>query len=165
MSLRRLVLATALVCALGAPAAAPAAPHSSAGFSGSCQFSGPITPMPPITLIPALGAHFSFSGSGTCSGGLPITVTFTNVGTLFDTCELGPDLDLHGLATIGRQKLHITVNLARVALAGPFVLTTPHHGLALGVAQFSTANPTGCITPGVSAATLSGNFQTLKPLR
>jgi hypothetical protein len=121
--------------------------------------------MPPITLVPKAGAHFSYDGSGTCSGGLPITVRFTNVATLFDTCELGPDFALHGLATIGTRQLHITINLARLAVAGPFVLTTPHHGLALGIAQFATSNPTDCITPGVGAATLSANFQTVKPLR
>ena len=85
--------------------------------------------MPPITLIPVAGPHFSYSGTGTCSGGLPISVSFTNVATLFDTCELGPDFGLHGLARIGTQRLHITVNLARIAVAGPFILTTPHHGL------------------------------------
>lgn len=159
---RRFLLAALLAIAAAAPATAHA---NTKGFSGSCQFSGPISPMPPITLLPALGAHFSYSGSGTCTGGLPITVSFTNVATLFDTCELGPDLGLHGLATIGSQRLHITVNLARLAIAGPFVLSTRHHGLALGLAQFATANPTDCITPGVGAATLSANFQTVRPLR
>jgi hypothetical protein len=160
MTIRRLALAGALAAAVAAPAAAHAAP----GFSGSSQFSGPITPGRPITLIPVLGAHFSYSGSGTCSDGEPISVSFTNGSTLFDTCELGPDFGLHGLATIGTQQHHVTVNLARVAVAGPFVLTTRHHGLALGIAQFSTANPADCLTPGVTAATLSANFQTLRPL-
>jgi hypothetical protein len=162
MTIRRLILGAAVAGALTAPAAAHA---TTQGFSGSCQFSGPITPGRPITLIPVLGAHFSYSGSGTCSGGVPISVSFPNGSTLFDTCELGPDFGLHGLATIGTKKHHITVNLARVAVAGPFVLTTRHHGLALGVAQFATANPTDCLTPGVSAATLSANFQTVRPLR
>jgi hypothetical protein len=161
MKLRQLILTAAAAGALAVPAAAHAAP----GFSGSCQFSGPITPGRPITLLPVLGAHFSYSGSGTCSGGVPISVSIPNGSTLFDTCELGPDFGLHGLATIGTQAHHVTVNLARVAVAGPFVLSTPHHGLALGIAQFSTANPADCLTPGVSAATLSANFQTVRPLR
>lgn len=162
VTIRRLTLAAALAGALALPAAAHAKPQ---GFSGSCQFSGPISPMPPITLLPVPGAHFSYSGSGTCSDGQPITVTFTDVATLFDTCELGPDFGLHGLATIGSRQLHITVNLARLAIAGPFVLSTRHRGLALGVAQFSTADPTACLSPGVGAATLSANFQTVRPLR
>jgi hypothetical protein len=161
MTFRRFLLAAALAGALAAPAAA----RPSSGFSGSCQFSGPISPGRPITLLPVLGAHFSYSGSGSCSGGVPITVSFTNATTLFDTCELGPDFGLHGLARIGTVKHHITVNLARVALAGPFVLTTSHHGLAFGAAQFSTASPTDCLTPGVSTASLSANFQTVRPLR
>jgi hypothetical protein len=168
---RRLLLAAVLALVSAAPAfargrAAPTLAHGATpGFSGSCRFSGPISPMPPITLLPVPGAHFSYSGSGTCSGGVPITVTFTNVATLFDTCELGPDLGLHGLATIGTQQLHITINLARLAVAGPFALSTQHQGLALGVAEFATANPTDCLAPGVGAATLTANLQTVRPLR
>ena len=74
------------------------------GFSGSCHFSGPISPVPPITILPRPGAHFSYHGTGTCNTGQAITVTFTNVATLFDTCELGPDFNLHGAMTIGTRK-------------------------------------------------------------
>jgi hypothetical protein len=161
MKRRQLVLAAAIAGALAVPASAHA---TTQGFSGSCQISGPIVPGRPITLIPVPEAHFSFSGSGTCSGGLPITVTLNNVGTLFDTCELGPDFGLQGLARIGSQNLNITINLARIAVAGPFLLTTPGGGLALGIAQFATTNPTDCISPGVRTATLTANFQTLTRL-
>lgn len=163
--MKRIALLAAAVAATLGAVLAPGSAAASPAFSGSCQFSGPITPVPAITLIPLPGPHFSYEGTGTCTGGLPITVTFKNVATLFDTCELGPDFGLHGLATIGGQNLHITVNLARLAIAGPFVLTTPHHGLALGIAQFTTANPTDCISPGVASATLTGSFQTVRPLR
>ena len=161
MRLRQLLLAAVVAGALAVPAAAHA---TTQGFSGSCRVSGPIVPGRPITLLPVPEAHFSFSGSGTCSGGLPITVALKNVGTLFDTCELGPDFGLQGVATIGSQNLNITINLARIAVAGPFLLTTPGGGLALGFAQFAAANPTDCISPGVSTATLTASFQTLTPL-
>jgi hypothetical protein len=102
----------------------------------------------------------------------PVAVSFTNVATLFDTCELGPDFDLHGLLAIGatgkRSLFEITVNLARLALAGPFALTTPGGGMGVGIAQFNPADPSSapqqCATSGVSAATLAANFNTVSPL-
>jgi hypothetical protein len=160
-------------------AASPAAADS-ATFSGGCQFAGPIFPGRPITIFPVPGAHFSYTGAGVCNGKLdaskiaaaPITVTFTNVSTLFDTCELGPDFNLHGLATIsagGRvDSFAITVDLARLALVGPFLLTTPGGGLAIGLAQFTPANLAGaltqCVSPGVATASLSARFNTARPL-
>lgn len=120
--------------------------------------------MPPITLVPESGARFSYQGAGTCTGGAPITVAFNDVGTVFDTCELGPDFGLHGTMAIGSQPFDITVNLPRLAVAGPFTLTTSDGGLASGVASFSTPSPTDCISSGVASATLSGSFQTLTPL-
>lgn len=172
---------SAALCAaamLALPAAASATQPSA--FAGSCQFNGPIMPTPAITVVPLPGPHFSYSGTGTCTGTLdiaqvtaaPLTVTFTNVATLFDTCELGPDFDLHGLLAIGkagqRSLFDITVNLARVALVGPFVLTTPDGGMGLGTAQFNPADPASapqqCATTGVSAASLSASFNTLSPL-
>ena len=149
-------------------------------LSGSCSFSGPITPNPPITLVPKPGAHFSYAGTGTCSGtfdgdavqALAITVTFTNVETAFDTCELGPDFNLSGTmaARAGGQTTDfpITINLARLALFGPFTLTTPGGGKASGTAQFEPANAIGaivqCATTGIATATLSGSFKTSAPL-
>lgn len=177
--MRRLVLAGiagALLWALPAGAAVTLPPS----FSGSCAFSGPITPKPPITVVPIPGPHFDYAGTGSCSGTLdgapvsaaPLTLTFTNVPTLFDTCELGPDFDLQGTMTIGtppgRDLFAITVNLARVALAGPFAVTTEGNGLGVGVGQFSPADassaPQQCATTGVAAASLSGSFNTISPL-
>jgi len=161
MLTRTMKLATALIVgALAAPVAAHARP-----FSGSCQFSGSITPMPPITLVPGPGAHFSYVGHGTCTGGLPITVRFTSVATLFDTCELGPDFDLHGRMRIGRRRSRITISLARLAVAGPFVLSDAAGGEGLGVAQFATSSPLLCLSSGIATATLSASFQTISPLR
>ena len=146
-------------------------------FSGSCQFSGPIKPMPPITVVPRSGAHFSYAGKGSCNGTLAgakatasaIVVTFTDVSTVFDTCELGPDFDLHGTATIGsgtaRARFQITINLSRLALAGPFELTTSGGGDAYGVAelepQSSSAAPQQCASSGVASASLAASFQSL----
>jgi hypothetical protein len=136
--------------------------------------------MPPITVVPKPGAHFSYAGSGGCRGTLgghavdsaPIAVTFTNVSTLFDTCELGPDFGLRGVAVIGsgqgRGRFGITVNLARLAVAGPFLLTTADGGKALGVAQFQPQNqaaaPEQCLSGGIATATLQASFHTLSPL-
>lgn len=160
--MRRCSIIAVLLMAAVLPASATAAKPAS--FAGSCQFSGPITPMPPITLLPGPGAHFSYRGTGTCSGGVPITVTFRNVATLFDTCELGPDLNLRGVASIGSGRYAITIDLLRLAVAGPFTLTTRHDGRALGIAEFSTAAPQDCLIGGVATAVLSASFQTLSPL-
>ncbi len=156
--------AAATIVATALMLASPSGAATRASFSGSCQFSGPITPMPPITAVPKPGAHFSYRGSGTCAGGAPITVTFTDVATLFDTCELGPDFNLHGSATIGRLRLAITINLARLALAGPFWLTAAGGGQAIGLAQFGASSPQQCVSPGIASATLSATFRTLSPL-
>jgi len=158
---KTLVAAVVAAAALVGPAAAHAAP----GFSGSCHFSGPITPMPPITLLPRFGAHFSYRGTGSCSTGQPITVRFNNVATLFDTCELGPDFNLHGAMTIGTRSFRITVNLARLAVAGPFLLNAAGGGQALGLARFTTSSPQQCVSTGVASASLSAVFHTLSPLR
>jgi hypothetical protein len=163
-----------------AACAASGASASTIGFTGSCQFAGPIAPSPPITVDPKPGAHFSYRGTGTCRGTLggasvsaaPITVTFTNVSTAFDTCEFGPDVNLQGQATIGSGATEalftITINLARFALAGPFELTTPGGGRAAGVAQFAPPNaagaPSQCASSGIGTATLSGSFDTLAAL-
>jgi hypothetical protein len=159
---------TALVSA-GAAFLLFAAPASAATFSGSCQFSGTITPMPPITVVPRPGPHFDYSGTGAC-GGQPATLSFADVSTLFDTCELGPDLPLTGTMTIGADRYTVTVDLLRVALAGPFLITTGGGGLGVGVATFT---PPGneldaveaCAGAGIATATLAANFSTIEPLR
>src|SRR5437763_10965235 len=92
----RVTMMWALVAVAFLLAIPTAAPAKTVTFSGACEFAGPIAPTPPITVVPQTGAHFSYRGSGTCKGTIagPITVTFTDVSTVFDTCELGPDLDL-----------------------------------------------------------------------
>ena len=165
---------------LAAPAAPAPAATQARTLSGSCSFSGPITPKPPITVVPKPGAHFSYAGTGTCAGTfdgtaaskLPITLTFTNVETAFDTCELGPDFDLHGILAVEdgttTTDFPITINLARLALFGPFTLTTPGGGDALGTAEFEPSNAVQalqqCATTGVATATLAGRFTTSAPL-
>jgi len=172
----------AAILTLGGSIVIPAAadPAATSSFYGSCKFSGPISPNPPITVVPKPGAHFSYRGTGTCSGTLggssvtstPDTVTFTNVATVFDTCEFGPDFDLPGVILVGvgarRAEFKITINLARLALAGPFVLTTIGKGQALGVATFTPpSTATGvkqCASSGITTATLAGNFNTTSTL-
>ncbi len=153
---------------------APPAVAAHVSFSGSCQFAGPIEPMPPITAFPKPGAHFSYAGSGSCSGTIPgpVSVRFTDVATAFDTCEFGPDLGLRGTMTIGagsrRALFQITINLPRLALAGPFSLTTAAGGRALGVAQFEPPNqstaPAQCASTGIGSAKLSASFRTTSAL-
>ena len=170
------ILTTALAFAVMCPAASA----QTATLSGSCSFSGPISPKPPITVVPKPGAHFSYAGKGACSGsfdgqavnGAPITLTFTNVQTAFDTCELGPDFNLHGTLAVASGGITadfpVTINLLRLALFGPFTVTTPDGGRAAGTAQFSPANAAGaivlCGSTGVATATLSGTFKTSAPL-
>jgi hypothetical protein len=166
-----LVALTVAVGALTGPTNA-----SAATFSGNCSFSGPLTIPRPITIVPVLGAHFSFQGSGACNGKLsgatvasaPLTLTFTDASTLFDTCELGPDFPLRGVMTIGAARFDATVDLLRLALAGPFAITTPGGGLGAGVAQFEPASAaaalTQCVSTGVTQATLAGRFATVTPL-
>jgi hypothetical protein len=179
------VALVAIAVALVLPAAAAAARHApvrvtAARFSGSCHFSGPISPSPPITLVPVAGPHFSDTGTGACTGSLDggrrrtsaLSVSFRHVATLFDTCELGPDVDLPGTMTLRlgrtRASFAITVDLVRLALAGPFLLTTPGGGRGAGVAQFIPANAATavqlCATTGIKTATLSASFSTLSPL-
>jgi hypothetical protein len=158
----------------------PSTVATPASFNGTCQFAGPISPGRPITLIPMLGSQFSYRGTGVCNGTLdgagvksaPNIVTFTNVKTLFDTCELGPDVGLGGTLRIGHGPLvdsfNVVVHLARLALVGPFALTTAGGGLAAGVAQFTPPNVATaiqqCVTPGLATASLSASFSTLTPL-
>jgi hypothetical protein len=173
MRARLLVVSAAMV---GALALAPGASAATATLSGNCQFSGPITPQPPITLVPKTGSHFSYHATGSCSGTLdgaavtsaPVTVAFDNVSTLFDTCELGPDFNLHGTLKAGSDTFGIVINLPRIALVGPFLLTTNGGGLAIGGATFSPPDALAalqqCAGSGVSTATLAANFSTLSAL-
>jgi len=169
---RAFVLVAVLMGSL--PALPAAGSGRTASFSGSCKFAGPIEPTPPITAVPKPGAHFSYSGSGSCTGSIPgpITVRFTNVSTTFDTCEFGPDFGLNGTMTIGsgsrRALFQITINLPRLALAGPFSLSAAGGGRAVGVAQFeppsqSTA-PQQCASGGIGSASLSASFNTVSAL-
>jgi hypothetical protein len=184
--MRRLAAVAALgiafpagIAILGA-ASASAATTQARTLAGSCSFSGPITPKPPITIVPKPGEHFDYAGTGSCDGTfaggsvqkLPITVTVTNVETAFDTCELGPDFNLHGILAVEQGAVTtdfpITINLARLALFGPLTLTTPGGGSAFGTAQFEPANAVQaiqqCVSTGVATATLAGSFQTTAPL-
>jgi hypothetical protein len=124
--------------------------------------------MPPITIVPRPGPHFDYSGTGVC-GAQPATLSFVNVSTLFDTCELGPDLPLAGTMTIGSDRYTVTVDLLRVALAGPFLITTRGGGLGVGVATFTPAGNQlaaieACAGAGIANASLSANFTTVEPL-
>src|SRR5438128_2246307 len=118
----RVLCAVAPFIAVLALASSAAAAGSS--FNGNCQFSGPIQPMPPITILPKPNPHFSYHGTATCSGTLngaavtsvPASVDLNNVSTLFDTCELGPDVGLHGTLSIGSAQFPIVINMIRVAL-------------------------------------------------
>ena len=174
----RVMLAGAVVLASSANVTQASA--ATVAFNGNCQISGPISPHPPITIFPVPGSGFSYHGSGTCGGHInaasvasaPATITFTNVSTLFDTCELGPDFNLHGLLKIaaggGTDRFPIVINLARLALVGPFLLTTPGGGLAAGIAQFTPAHTATaiqeCAGSGIAKASLSASFNTLSAL-
>jgi hypothetical protein len=178
--MRRGLAACAALSGLLAVCPASHAVASPSRFAGSCQFAGPISPGRPITLVPVLGSRFSYLGSGVCSGTLdgdevqsaPINVMFTDVSTLFDTCELGPDFELHGTAMIASGPIvdsyEIVVNLARLALVGPFVVSTTGGGLGLGLAQFAPPETSTavqqCVAPGLSTASLAASFSTLAPL-
>jgi|SRR5947209_2585058 len=180
MRLLMRLLGRGVICGLAVLVMPSGASAATSSFSGSCQFSGPIKPTPPITLVPTPGAHFSYTGTGSCTGmlagasvsGAPISVTFSNVSTLFDTCELGPDVRLSGVAEIGsgrqRARFAITIDMARAVLVGPFALSASGGGQAAGVAQFQPGNestaPQDCASGGVGSASLTASFQTLSPL-
>lgn len=143
-------------------------PASASTFSGHCRLSGPITPLPPITLVPRPGPHFDFSGTGEC-GAQPATLSFVHASTLFDTCELGPDFPLRGTMTIGPDSYAVTIDLLRAALAGPFLITTRGGGLGAGLATFTPAGNQvtaveDCLGAGVAHASLSASFSTVTPL-
>jgi hypothetical protein len=173
---RRAVVLGALAVGTALVAVAPAAAHAGT-FSGSCDIAGPISPRPPITVIPRPGPHFDYEGTGTCTGQLdggakakvPAMVRIRNGSTLFDTCELGPDFNLRAMLILGprhhRERFAITVQLARLAVVGPLAVTTPGGGRAVGIGRFSTTDdPTECISGGVAHASLEVSFSTLSPL-
>src|SRR3954454_8679959 len=156
-------------------------PHT---FSGSCDIAGPISPMPGITVVPKQGARFSFHGSGKCVGLLDArrrertmdaAIDFIDVTTLFDTCELGPDFNLHGVLTISPPRgpaaqIPIVLNLARLAVIGPFVVKGESGGQGSGTARFAPDDMQAAVTQcggadgGVTAATLSASFTTSSAL-
>ena len=164
-------LATLATLALATPALA--APSH---LDGTCGFSGPIRPGAPITGTPSGAAHFSFAGSGTCDGhldgaaitGRAVSVRFDNVQTAFDTCELGPDVDLPGTLVISGATFAITVDLARAAVAGPLRVTTAGGGLGVGSAMFEPPDPVAapqqCAQGGLSEASLTASFTTTQAL-
>jgi hypothetical protein len=94
------------------------------------------------------------------------------VQTAFDTCELGPDFNLHGTLAVQSggttTDFPVTINLLRLALFGPFTLTTPGGGRAAGTAQFTPAKAATailqCGSTGIATATLAGSFTTSAPL-
>jgi hypothetical protein len=175
--------ATALASAPAGPSAASAGSGAQPQtLSGACTFSGPITPTPPITVVPKPGSHFSYAGTGSCQGtfdgaalaATPITLTFTNVSTAFDTCEFGPDYNLGGTLaiTVGTTTAHfaVTIDLTRLALAGPFTVTTAGGGRGSGTATFTPAGSTAtaitqCVGTGIAHATLAGSFTTTAALQ
>jgi hypothetical protein len=180
---RRVAVVASIAAAIAAAPAAKAAtrpPPASIvhSFSGSCEISGPISPNPGITVVPRPGSRFSFHGSGSCVGlldkrtrerTLSARIDFVDVTTLFDTCELGPDFDLHGVLTIapphGRPaRIRITLNLARLAVVGPFQIRGAGGGVARGIAQFSPDDAQAAITQcagadgGITMAKLSASL-------
>ena len=179
-SLHQAILAVAIAGLLGMTPSAGAATHS---FSGSCDISGPIAPDPGITAVPRPGARFSFHGTGHCLGRLDgrpkrtmkVRLDFVDVKTLFDTCELGPDFGLRGPLTMRRRpgrwvRFPITLDLARLAIAGPLALRAAGGGLAVGLAQFTPADPRqalfqcGGAGGGLTDARLTASMHTLSPL-
>jgi hypothetical protein len=154
--------------------AAPASARTST-FSGKCDIAGPIAPHPPITVVPKPGPHFDYAGTGTCTGTrngaagtLPAKVRIRNGSTLFDTCELGPDFNLHADLILGprhhRSHYAVTVQLARVAVIGPLTVTTDGGGRAFGTGRFSTTDsPALCASTGVVHAALEVSFTTSSP--
>jgi hypothetical protein len=165
-----------LVAVVALAAFTPAASGHASSFSGSCKLTGPITPLPPITIVPRPGPHFDYLGAGACHGKLdgaavtaaPAALAFDHASTLFDTCELGPDFPLRGSMTIGGDRFAVTIDLLRAALAGPFAISTAGGGLGVGVASFNPGSPivalSECVKGGVATASLAANFSTLRPL-
>lgn len=127
-------------------------------------------------MAPVPGAHFSFRGGGQCDGALDggavtaiaARLEFVDAQTLFDTCELGPDFNLRGTLSIGSSRFELTVDLVRLALTGPFRLTTSGGGLVLGTAQFLPAQSSTavqqCLGSGLLDASLAATFSTVTAL-
>jgi hypothetical protein len=174
------VAAVLAVVAASLAAASQASAFGWSTFEGSCQVNGPIYPRPGITAFPQPSARAEYHGVGTCDGKLngtaishaPARIDMPDQGILFDTCEFGPDVDLHGILQVsgpsGPEDFKITIDLLRLAVAGPFLLTGPHSGRALGTAQFTpkdqAAAVQGCGAGGVTDASLAASFNTLRPL-
>lgn len=181
MDARRLALALAVMAlaAISTPASASAART----FEGACEVTGPIEPERPVNLVPRIGARASYRGHGTCDGRLDdrrprtwkVRVRIDDADILFDTCELGPDIGIPAtlLIRVRRKRIaefQLTLDMVRVATAGPFVLRGPHDGVAFGTAQLIPADQAAavadCANPngGLADAKLAASFGTLSPL-
>jgi hypothetical protein len=93
----------------------------------------------------------------------------------FDTCELGPDVGIPATLLIRTRRKRfaefpLTLDMVRIATAGPFALRGPHDGIAVGIAQLippdQAAAVAACADPsgGLVDAQLAARFQTLSPL-
>ena len=167
----------------GVARAGSLAPASSgaavATFAGSCEIKGPIEPAKPINIIPSLGARFSVHGRGTCSGtidgkprnALRARLDVNDAETLFDTCELGPDVGVPLTLSIRRARkswarFPLTLEMLRVATIGPFIVHGPGGGRASGLARLVPPDlntalvECGDLAGGLTDATLEASFTT-----
>lgn len=152
-------------------------------FEGACEIAGPIEPEEPINVVPRPGARFSFYGKGACTGelngrardGLRARLDVHSAQTLFDSCELGPDLGIPVKLAIRRArgrwvKFPLTLQMFRVTTIGPFILQGAGGGSAHGLAQLvppdfqqalvACGDPQG----GITVADLRAAFETAAPL-
>lgn len=179
--MRRLV---ALLAFLGLGLlATPASGAPSRAFEGRCEIAGPIVPEDPINVFPRLGARFSFHGKGTCDGtlrnqvreGLRARLDAHRAQTPFDSCELGPDLGIPVTLAIRRAprrwlRYPLTLELARIATFGPFLLHGAGGGWAHGTAELVPADLNQALAEcgdpagGIRAADLVAAFETGSPL-
>jgi hypothetical protein len=173
----------AFVALLIASITTPASASATRTFEGTCEVSGPIVPERPVNLIPRIGARASYRGHGTCQGRLDaraartwkVRVRVDDADILFDTCELGPDIGIPAtmLIRVRRKRVAefpLTLDMVRVATAGPVLIRGPHDGAAFGLAQLIPADQAAavaaCADPngGLSDAALAASFRTLSPL-
>ena len=79
-----------LVAVVALAAFTPAASGHASSFSGSCKLTGPITPLPPITIVPRAGPHFNYLGAGACHGkldGAAIAAAPASLAASFSTLQ------------------------------------------------------------------------------
>ena len=164
--------------------AAPASAAGSRSFDGACEIAGPIEPAAPINVIPRFDARFSYHGKGSCGGvlngrprdDLRSRLDVDGARTLFDSCELGPDLGIPVTLSIRRARkrwvrFELTLQMIRVATIGPFVLEGAEGGRARGLAQLVPADLNAALAAcgdpqgGITEAGLEASFETLATLR